>query len=126
LFALRAAIYLSFMGPHGLRDVAEHCVRKAHYTAEQILSDGRFERKFPHSTFKEFVVRDTAGDVPQLIDEGLNDGVLAGVHLGRWYPELEDCMLVSVTEKRTRADIERLVGSLTGSKQIATEPSPAH
>ena len=46
LFALRAAIYLTFMGPHGLRDVGELCVRKAHFAAECLTAGDRLERRF--------------------------------------------------------------------------------
>ena len=46
LFALRAAIYLTFMGPHGLRDVGELCVRKAHFASACLTASDRFERRF--------------------------------------------------------------------------------
>ena len=58
--------------------------------------------------FKEFVVRDRQDDVEGLVAEALEAGFFAGVPLGRWYPELSDCLLVTVTEKRTRAEIDAL------------------
>ena len=115
LFALRAAIYLSVMGPHGLREVGELCVRKAHYAAELLAGSGRFTRRFAQPTFKEFVIRDARGQVQQLLTEALEAGILAGIHLGRWYPELDDCFLVTVTEKRTGADIQALADGLAGA-----------
>ena len=42
-------------------------------------------------------------------------GILAGTPLGRWYPELDDCLLVAVTEKRTKAEIDRLVKQMTNN-----------
>src|SRR5262249_51082451 len=56
LFALRAAVYLAALGPHGLKETAELCLRKAHYAADQLKNAGlplRFEQPF----FKEFTIR---------------------------------------------------------------------
>ena len=46
------------------------------------------------------------------LEAALAQGIFAGVPLGRWYPELADCLLVAVTEKRTKPDIDRLVSVL--------------
>ncbi|MFO7905045.1 MAG: aminomethyl-transferring glycine dehydrogenase subunit GcvPA [Planctomycetota bacterium] len=119
LFALRAAIYLSFMGPYGMREVAELCARKAYHAARRLTAEARFERRFEQPTFKEFVVRDTRGQVPELLEAAREAGILAGVPLGRWYPELDDCLLVAVTEKRTAAEIERLGNCLAGGNDGA-------
>lgn len=108
LFALRAAVYLAQMGPQGLREIAEQCVQKSHYAAQKITSSGRFELAFAAPTFKEFVVRDRQGKVEQLVAQATEAGFLAGVPLGRWYPELADCLLVAVTEKRTKEEIDAL------------------
>ena len=61
LFALRAAIYLAQMGPQGLRETAELSLRKAHYAKERLTAGPRLSQAFDQPTFKEFVVRDTAG-----------------------------------------------------------------
>lgn len=106
LFALRAAVYLAALGPQGLRETAELSVRKAAYAKASVLEAARFESRFAGPTFKEFVVRDTRGEVASLLSQAREQGVLAGVPLGRWYPELDDCFLVAVTEKRTRAEID--------------------
>ncbi len=108
LFALRAAIYLSLMGPQGLKEVASLCVQKASYALQSLTSSGRLQAAFKQPTFKEFVLRDKQKQVSKLLAVALEAGYLAGIPLGKWYPELEDCMLVSVTEKRTRMDIEGL------------------
>ncbi len=67
---------------------------------------------FDRATFKEFVVRDTGGRVSDLLAGALDGGFLAGVPLGRWYEELADCFLVTVTEKRTRDEIDGLAACL--------------
>jgi glycine dehydrogenase subunit 1 len=113
LFALRAAIYLAEMGPVGMREVAELCVRKTHYAREAITACGRFEAAFDGPVFKECVVRDRQGQVSELLAEAADKGILAGIPLGKWYPDLEDCFLVAVTEKRTRGEIEMLARTLS-------------
>jgi glycine dehydrogenase subunit 1 len=109
LLAVRAAVYLAAMGPAGLRDAAALCLRKARYAAERLAASGRFTPAFDRPTFKEFVVRDTRGRVEEFLAAARREGIFAGVPLGRWYPELSDCLLVAVTEKRTKAEIDRLV-----------------
>jgi glycine dehydrogenase subunit 1 len=112
LFALRAAIYLSLMGPQGIKEVASLCVRKADYARKALTSGSRLQTRFSAQTFKEFVVRDTKGRVDELLASALEAGFLAGIPLGRWYGELADCFLVTVTEKRTKNEIEQLAGAL--------------
>ncbi len=106
LIALRAAIYLALLGPHGLRETAELCLQKARYAQEKLTAGSRFRLAYSHPTFKEFVVRDTQSRVAELLSEARSQGWLAGIPLGRWYPELHDCFLVAVTEKRTCDQID--------------------
>ncbi|MEQ8847841.1 aminomethyl-transferring glycine dehydrogenase subunit GcvPA [Botrimarina sp.] len=109
LFALRATVYLSLLGPEGLKETANHCLQKSRYLAERLCETERFELAFAAPTFKEFVVRDRQDRIDDLIRDGLDAGYLIGVPLGRFYPELSDCLLVCVTEKRTRQELDRLV-----------------
>jgi len=123
LFALRAAIYLAEMGPLGLAQTAELCVRKAHYTKERLTSSSRLTAAFNQPIFKEFVIRDTQGRVDELLAQALDAGYLAGIPLGQWYPELEDCFLVTVTEKRTKGEIDGLAEVLAARRETGT-PRP--
>jgi glycine dehydrogenase subunit 1 len=100
------------MGPRGLRETAELCLRKSRYLLSLLTAHPRFELAFNAPTLKEFVIRDRKGQVESLLESALSDGYLAGLPLGRWYPELCDCLLISTTEKRTRAEIEGLANSL--------------
>jgi glycine dehydrogenase subunit 1 len=113
LFALRAAIYLSVMGPQGMQDVANLCLQKAHYAAEELTQHDRFELAFSNGFFKEFVVRDTQNNVQQLLQQACENNILAGLPLGQWYDEMEDCLLITITEKRTKQEIDNLVNVLT-------------
>jgi glycine dehydrogenase subunit 1 len=108
LLALRATVYLSLMGPTGMRQVAELCLQKARYAAERLAAVPSLSPAFDRPTFKEFVIRVKGGSVDSLIEKALATKIFAGVPLGRWYPQLADCLLVAVTEKRTKAEIDRL------------------
>jgi glycine dehydrogenase subunit 1 len=112
LFALRATIYLALLGPQGLRETANLCLQKSRYAAEQITKHERFELAFNAPTMKEFVIRDRRGRIDELISRALDAGFLAGVPLAKWYPEFEDCLLVAVTEKRTKSQIDELVKTI--------------
>ncbi len=108
LLAVRAAIYLATMGPVGLADVANLCLQKARYAAKRLTEAGRLTPAFDGPTFKEFVVRVSNGRVNELIAKAHAAGIFAGLPLTHWYPELSDCLLVAVTEKRTKGEIDRL------------------
>jgi glycine dehydrogenase subunit 1 len=132
LFALRATIYLSLLGPQGLRETANLCLQKSRYAIEKLCTagatgsasasqarsigttsnNGRFQLAFNAPTFKEFVIRDQAGQVNELLSHALDAGFLAGVPLGQWYPDIDDCILLAVTEKRTQQEIDALAVTL--------------
>lgn len=124
LFALRATIYLSLLGPRGLHETAELCVRKSNYARQAFAASPRFSIPFAAPTFKEFVVRDSAGDVDNLLAEAEARGYFAGIALGRWYPELSDCFLVCVTEKRSKEEIDGLLSVLHSIAPSANAASP--
>ncbi len=88
--------------------MANLCLQKAHYAAKRLTASGRLKLAFDQPTFKEFVVRVDGGRVETLLQKAQAAGIFAGLPLGRWYPELSDCLLVTVTEKRTKAEIDRL------------------
>jgi len=93
--------------------VAELCVQKAHYAIERLTAAGGLQAAFDRPVFKEFVVRAADGLVDRRLQAALEQGILAGVPLARWYPELADCLLVAVTEKRTKTQIDRLAECLS-------------
>jgi len=111
LNALCAAVYLATLGLQGIRDVAELNARKAHYAREKIGALPGYRIPFAAPTFNEFVVRCPVP--PEEINRRLlADGMLGGLPLGRLFPALSDCWLLCVTEKRSREEIDRLVGHL--------------
>jgi glycine dehydrogenase subunit 1 len=108
LLALRASIYLSVMGPGGLRQAAELSTRKAHYAASELASVPGISLAYHGPFFKEFVIRTTVPPA-RLLAELRDLGYHGGIPLATWYPDLADGILVAVTEKRTRAEIDGLV-----------------
>jgi glycine dehydrogenase subunit 1 len=111
LMALKATVYLAALGPQGLKETAELCTRKAHYAAERLTQVPGVRLRFERPFFKEFTLQlDEA--IPPLLSRWLDKGYHAGLHLGRWYPQLESCLSVAVTEKRTRAQLDGLASAL--------------
>lgn len=111
LFALRAAVYLTALGPEGLRETAELCTRKAHYAAAEAAKRPGVSLRFDRPFFKEFALK-VPGPIDRVLSATRQAGLDAGLALGRWYPSLSDSLLVAVTEKRTRAEIDRLAAAL--------------
>lgn len=107
LNALAAAAYLTVMGREGLNKVADLCLQKSHYACEKLIATGRFTKAFKGGFFKEFVLR-SSEPVAGLNARLLQNNIIGGLELGRYYPEMQDCWLVAVTEKRTRNEIDRL------------------
>lgn len=112
LMALRAAVYLASMGPTGLHAVAELCLQKSRYAFGRLTASKTVQPVFDRPTFKEFVVRVSGGRVDDRLEAATKQGIFAGVPLARWYPDLADCLLVAVTEKRTKSEIDRLAAVL--------------
>ncbi len=112
LLALRASVYLASMGPQGMRDVARLCLQKAHYALDRLTEIPSIERAFSRPVFKEFIVRLGDRRIETVLETARAKGFFPGVPLKQWYPELADCLLVAVTEKRTKAQIDQLAAAV--------------
>ena len=106
--ALTAAIYLNYMGLHGVKQVAESSLAKAHYLAQELCKIGGISLRYPGDFFHEFV---TAMPVaPEKIETALEKiGVLSGLPFGN------GDMLWCVTEKASREDLDRVVDCVKGA-----------
>lgn len=113
LMALRAAIYLTTLGPTGFRQVALQSARQAAKTAARLEQIPGVEKVLPGPFFREFVVRFSTGHSAETVfDRCRHQGVLAGIPLSRFYADRPADLLVAVTEKRTDADISALALAL--------------
>jgi glycine dehydrogenase subunit 1 len=111
LLALAGLVYLSWLGPQGVREVGETCTALARLARERLVAAG-FELLFPdRPTFKEFAVR-VGRPAHEVVRAARERGVHPGYALGRDDPGLDDALLVALTERRTPADVERLVDVL--------------
>ena len=111
LNALAAGAYLCALGSEGLREIGRACVAKAHYLERALVETGRLERVFPAPFANEFTLR-YRGDVAAMQRTLLGAGFFAGLDLGRFRSEDAGLVSFAVTEKRTRAQIDRLVAEV--------------
>ena len=112
LMALAATIYLSLLGKEGFKQVANLCYQKAHYAAQQISKLDGYQLVFGDTSFfHEFVVK-TPKPVGMINLHLQEHWILGGYDLGQDYPELKDHMLVAVTEKISKQDIDDFVAVL--------------
>src|SRR5438105_3887475 len=111
LLALAGLVHLSWLGPQGLRELGETCLALGQYARERLEGAG-FELVFAaQTTFKEFAVR-VGRPAAEVVRGARERGVHPGYALGRDYEGLDDALLVCVTEKRTREEIDRLADTL--------------
>ncbi len=108
LCATTAAIYLSLVGPKGLRDIAHACTAKAHYLAKELSKIPGVALAFPHPFFKEFAVRFPVSPT-RIANHLLEEGILAGVPLRYFEIGMDDLLLVAVTEQRTKDEMDAYV-----------------
>ena len=102
LMALFVTIYCALLGKKGLREAAELSYAGAHYLCDRLVATGRFALSYDKPFFNEFVVR-YDGDLDALERRFLDAGIFGGVRVG------ENELMLAVTEKRTKEEIDNLV-----------------
>jgi glycine dehydrogenase subunit 1 len=115
LIALALAIRTSMLGRGGFEKAGRVCLSRAEYLKEAIRSLDGFAIPHEAPTFNEFVVHREDGRAAPLLASLSAQGILAGVDLGRFYPDHANDFLVSVTEKHEKADLDRLVTALSAA-----------
>lgn len=110
LMAVTNAIFMSILGPQGMREVAERSYTNAHYLAKKLLESG-FELVFDGPFYNEFVVR-MRSEYDKIWRKLFNNGILAPLPLEWYYSEFKDCALACATEVNTKESIEKLVDLL--------------
>ena len=109
LIAVICAIQMSWLGTTGLRELALRCARGTRYTREALLAIDGIEPLAGAPTLREFAVTLPAAPAA-VVDRMADEGFLAGIALGDEYGE--NGLLVAVTERRTKAEIDRYVSTL--------------
>ena len=111
LVTLRANIFMQLAGPEGLKGLAKQNAAKAQYLRQRLLELPEMEEVDDQPFFNEFVLR-YSGDYSALEEACLQESLLPGLDLGRFYPEYQGCILWCATELHTREMIESLVETL--------------
>ena len=112
LCATQMTVYLSMLGKEGLKKLAQLNWQRAEYAKQKLASITGVTLSFPKATtFNEFVLK-----LPKSADSVLKDlrtkGFDGGIALDRWYHELENSLLVNVTELNEREDIDSFATAL--------------
>ncbi|WP_127601944.1 aminomethyl-transferring glycine dehydrogenase subunit GcvPA [Paenibacillus chibensis] len=115
LLALCASVYMSVMGKQGMIEVGQLNLQKSHYAAGRLAGIPGVKLAFTSPYFNEFVIQLPDGtSVSEVNAKLLQKGYLGGYDLGRSYPELQGHMLVAVTERRTKEQIDQFASLLEG------------
>lgn len=102
LMALFVTVYMATMGREGLKEAASLSYAGAHYLCDELIKTGRFSLAYDRPFFNEFCVR-YDGDVDALRARLADNGILCGVKVA------DNLLMLAVTERRTKEEIDRLV-----------------
>ncbi|AZV57343.1 aminomethyl-transferring glycine dehydrogenase subunit GcvPA [Clostridium sp. AWRP] len=113
LNALTALIYLTTLGKKGIKEVAYQNVQKSHYAFKKLTESGKYKAVFDKPFFNEFVVasKNSVQDINKTL---LENKILGGYDVEKQYPSYKNSMLLCVTEKRTKNEIDKLTSVLEG------------
>ena len=119
LWGITTAVYLSLMGPQGMREVGQVISQNAAYAAKKITEIKGVELAFNSPFFKEFVIKfdDTGKTVQEINKRLLEHKIFGGKDLSAEFPELGQCALYCVTETKSIEDIDRLAHALAQALQ---------
>jgi glycine dehydrogenase subunit 1 len=113
LCALAGAVYLTYMGPYGLRQVAEVSFMRAHALAERLGALPGWQLAFPEKQFlNEFPVRVPNGR--QVVRKLARKGILGGLDVSRWFRELKGVLTFTCTEVNDPKALDELMEVLAG------------
>jgi len=112
LCAVTAIAYLALMGKQGLVDVAQACVDMTAYTREKLLKIPGISMRFPEKSHFNEIVFNLPMAANKVIRRFLNRNIAAGFPLSKYWPKMNNCLLVAITEKRTIDEIDHLAYAL--------------
>ena len=110
LMALASTVYMMAVGKNGIRSVAESTVRNTQYAIQQLTAVGG-KLKFSGKVFGEFVL-ELPKNAEEVQTKLLEKGILAGLPLGKYFAGMDNCLLIAVTETRTKAQIDNFAACL--------------
>lgn len=110
LCALMASIYLSLLGKEGLVELARLNLSRATYAKEKLTQVKNIELLFNGPTFNEFVI--SVPNAPKRLSKLREKNIYGGILIERYYEELKDAVLVTVTEMNSKEEIDRFVDEI--------------
>lgn len=113
LNAIRAGMYLAVVGKEGIKEVAKSCLNKANYAYKELQKLDNVQALFEGPIFKEFAIK-TKASSEKVLQALLKAGILGGYSLSSTDYGLENAILIAVTEKRTKEEIDKLVSVIGG------------
>ncbi len=112
LIALAFTIRTAMLGRVGFEQTAARCLDNAEYLKKALVSGGAGEVRYQSPTFNEFTLR-LKGDASAVVRKLEQEAhLIAGVPLGQFFADRKNELLVAVTEKHTRADLDTLIEAL--------------
>jgi glycine dehydrogenase subunit 1 len=111
LNALTMLVYLSLLGPNGLKEVAELSLQSAHYLKEELSRIPNITIYFTKPFFNEFVI-ETPYEAKQVLTLLREQNILGGLNLDRFYPDnvhFKKCILIATTEMNSKDDIDKYI-----------------
>lgn len=117
LCATMAAIYLSLVGPEGLREIAKNCMAKSHYLASELAKIPGVQVAYSQPFFKEFAVRFPVKPA-KIVEHLQRKNIYAGVPLQHFKMGMDDLLLIAVTEQRTKEEMDAYVKAVRELPQL--------
>ncbi len=111
LMTLAVGMYLSIMGKNGLKDVALMNLKRKEYMLNKIVAETKAVKAFSASSYNEFTIL-LPQNAKQVADKMAEKGILAGISLSKYFPELNNALTVTVTELNSYEEIDSYVKTL--------------
>ena len=112
LNALTMLVYLTMIGPRGLKELSEIGMLRAHRLSELLCQIPGIQMKFERPFLNDFLLKRNK-PVADVLTQLKNKGILGGIHPVRFYPALDDCLLVAVTEMNSPDELERYINAMS-------------
>ena len=114
LLALRTCIYLSTLGKTGMIDIGNLNIHKSHYAIDRLCELDGIDPLFDKPFFNEFAIKISDKCKIEEINRRLfESGIIGGLDLSYFYPDINNAMLLCVTETKTKEDIDDLVSAVS-------------
>lgn len=111
LNALAVTVYLALLGKEGLKEVANISLQRAHYLADNIKKIKGFSLTFDTLFFNEFVITSPI-KAEKLLEKLLLKNIIGGIALDKWYKDMDNNLLVCVTEMNSKEELDYFIGAL--------------